>query len=84
MSLDYQPRQMEFSVRWYWNLGVRNCWNAQTLDRIRFAPMAAHDAFGFGCLIIPAFAKGVLHRDGKGMSFCARDSSDWTEYYVNR
>ena len=62
------------------------------LDRIRFGPMAADDTFGFldpsvvlrGCHIIPAFAKGKLHSDGKGMSLCARDSSDWSEYYVNR
>jgi hypothetical protein len=91
--LDYQPRRMEFLwVRWYRNSGVVPNWNGQTLDRIRFAPMAADDAFGFidpsvvlrSCHLIPAFAKGMLHRDGKGMSFCARDSSDWVEYYVNR
>jgi hypothetical protein len=91
--LDYQPRRMEFLwVRWYRNSGVVPNWNGQTLDRIRFAPMAADDAFGFidpsvvlrSCHLIPAFAKGMSHRDGKGMSFCARDSSDWVEYYVNR
>jgi hypothetical protein len=92
--LDYQPRRMEFLwVRWYQHSGVAPvCWNAQTLDRIHFAPMAADDAFGFvdpsivlrSCHIIPAFATKMLHTDGKGMSFCARDSSDWAEYYVNR
>jgi hypothetical protein len=90
---DYQSRRMEFLwVRWYRNTGtIVNGWNDR-LDRINFGSMADDDTFGFldpsivlrGCHLIPAFAKGKLHRDGKGMSLCAQDSLDWTEYYVNR
>jgi hypothetical protein len=92
--VDYQPRRMEFLwVRWYVDTGkMRAGWEAKKLDRIRFLPVADDDAFGFvdpsdvlrGCQIIPAFARGLLHVDGKGLSSCARDSSDWVEYYVNR
>ncbi|KIM91270.1 hypothetical protein PILCRDRAFT_1439 [Piloderma croceum F 1598] len=54
--------------------------------------MAKDDAFGFldpsdvlrGSHIVPAFAKGKLHPDGKGLLHLAQDSSDWIEYYVNR
>jgi hypothetical protein len=35
------------------------------------------------CHIIPAFAKGKHHVNGMGLLWCARDSSDWIEYYVN-
>ena len=90
----YQPRRMEFLwVRWYKNDAVEfNGWDMQKLDRIRFPPIAEGDSFGFidpstvlrGCHLIPAFARGRLHTDGKGMSHCARDASDWSEYYVNR
>jgi hypothetical protein len=54
--------------------------------------MNEDDTFGFldpsdvlrSCHIIPAFAKGKLHADGKGLSALAHDSPDWTMYYVNR
>jgi hypothetical protein len=92
--IDYQPHRFEFLwVRWYKNSGVvRNGWLDQKLDRIRFPPMADPDSFGFvdpsdvlrGCHVIPAFSRGKLYSDGKGMSTCARDSGDWAEYYVNR
>jgi hypothetical protein len=92
--LTYRPRRMEFLwVRWYNSTGVlHNGWNTQTLDRIRFPSMAEDDAFGIidpsvvirSCHIIPTFAKGRRHDDGKGMSRLARDSGDWAEYYVNR
>jgi hypothetical protein len=91
---DYKPRRMEFLwVRWYRNMGVvKTGWQTRKLDRVRFLPVADDDAFGFidpsdvlrSCHIIPAFAKGLLHVDGKGLSRCACDSSDWVEYYVNR
>jgi hypothetical protein len=92
--LDYQPQQMEFLwVRWYQPAGVvRTGWDARKLHRIRFSPMGVPDAFGFinpldvlrSCHVIPAFSKGQVHDDGKGLSFCAQDSTDWAEYYVNR
>jgi hypothetical protein len=91
---DYQPRRIEFLwVRWYRNVGViKTGWQARKLDRVQFQPVADDGAFGFvdpsdvlrSCHIIPAFAKGRLHVDGKGLSRCARDFSDWVEYYINR
>jgi hypothetical protein len=92
--LDYQPRRTEFLwVRWYQNIEA-GCtgWGAHKLDHVRFPPITKDGAFGFidpldvlrSCHIIPMFAKGKLHIDGKGLSHCARDSSDWLEYYVNR
>jgi hypothetical protein len=91
---DRQPRRMEFLwVRWYNNnTVVRNGWDAQKLNRIRFPPIAVGDSFDFidpsavlrSCHVIPVFSRGRLHHDGKGMSRCAHDSSDWKEYYVNR
>jgi hypothetical protein len=92
--INYQPHRLEFLwVRWYENTGVsHNGWLDRKLDRIQFSPMAQEDAFGFvdpldivrGCHIIPAFSRGKVHLDGKGMSRCAGDNEDWTEYYVNR
>jgi hypothetical protein len=46
--------------------------------------MAEDEAFGFlnpsdvlrGSHVVPAFAKGKLHPDGKGLSHLAQDSSD--------
>jgi hypothetical protein len=91
--VNYQPHRMEFLwVRWYQSMGMLDGWKNHKLDRIRFAPMSADDTFVFidpadvlrACHIIPAFAKGKRHVDGMGLSWCARDSSDWVEYYVNR
>jgi hypothetical protein len=90
--INYQPRRMEFVfVRWYESTGeVPAGWEAKKLDRLRFLPMADDGAFGFidpsdimrSCHIIPTFARGMLHCDGKGLSSCARDYADWAEYYV--
>jgi hypothetical protein len=89
----HQSHRMEFLwVRWYCNTGVVQNGRKDTLDRISFGLMGDEGTFGFldpslvlrGCHLIPAFAKGQLYIDGKGMSLCARDSSDWREYYVNR
>jgi hypothetical protein len=92
--VNYQPYRMEFLwVRWYQSAGMPAAgWKSHKLDRIRFSPMSADDTFGFldpadvlrACHIIPAFAKGKRHVDGMGLSWCARDSLDWVEYYVNR
>jgi hypothetical protein len=92
--LDYQPRRIEFLwVRWYQNVGLeRTGWNGRKLDRIQFPPVSSDDAFGFidpsdvlrTCHVIPAFARGKRYWDGKGLSCCAQDSSEWAEYYVNR
>lgn len=91
--VNYQPHRLEFLwVRWYRNMEIASGWKARKLDRVQFPSMSDDDAFGFldpsdvlrGCHIVPAFAKGKLHSDSKGLSCCAQDSSDWVEYYVNR
>jgi len=92
--LDYRPHRLDFLwVRWYRTLEMRcTGWAAQKLDRIKFCAMAADDTFAFldpsdvvrSCHIIPAFARGKHYADGKGLSFLAHDSTDWTEYYINR
>jgi len=91
---DYQPIRMEFLwVRWYQNEEeIHNGWDTQKLDCIQFPPLTDDDAFGFidpsdilrSSHVIPAFAKGRLHVDGKGLSSCAKDATDWVAYYVNR
>ena len=91
--LDYQPIHMEFLwVRWYSDVEKGFSWNALKLDRLQFPPLTAEHAFGFidpsdvlrSCHIIPRFAQGRLHVDGKSISLCARDSSDWKAYYIAR
>jgi hypothetical protein len=92
--VDYQAHRLEVLwVRWLQSIEMASSgWEAQKLDRVRFLPMAHNDAFGFvdpsdvlrSCHIIPRFAKGWLHGDGRGLSACARDCKDWIEYYVGR
>lgn len=91
--VDYQPRRMEFLwVRWYRTTGSNSGWEDETLDRVQFLPMADDNAFDFidpfdvlrGCHIVPRFSNGRTHLDGKGLSRCARDTSDFLQYYVNR
>jgi hypothetical protein len=91
--VNYQPYRLEFLwVRWYRKMGIATGWKARKLDRVQFPSMSEGDTFGFldpsdvlrGSHVVPAFAKGKLHLDSKGLSYCAQDSSDWVEYYVNR
>lgn len=92
--VDYQPRRLDFLwVRWYRRMGmVRAGWDVRKLDRVHFPPMTDDGAFAFidpadvmrCCHIVPAFSRGKAHVSGKGLSLCARDSSDWVAYYVNR
>jgi hypothetical protein len=91
--LDYEPRRMEFLwVRWYRTVDVTATgWNALKLDRVEFPDLADNDACGFidpsdvlrGSHIIPSFARGrrLIIRD---ISLCARNSSDYLQYYVDR
>jgi hypothetical protein len=93
--MDYRPRRLEFLwVRWY-ELDPKvpaGGWSRSTLDRLQFPPMAEGNSFGFidpadvlrGGHIVPAFATGKRYADGEGLSRCARDSSDYHSYYVNR
>jgi hypothetical protein len=91
--LDYQPQRVEFLwVRWYDHVEIRSGWDARKLDQLRFPSAMDSDSYGFidpddvlrCCHIVPVFAKGRLHADGKGLSRCAKDSSDWVRYYINR
>jgi hypothetical protein len=85
---------MEFLwVRWYERVETVSAgWAARKLDRVHFPPVAEEGSFGFidpadvlrCCHIVPAFSGGKSHTDGRGLSLCARDSSDWAVYYVNR
>ena len=93
--VDYRPRRLEFLwVRWY-ELDPRapiGGWARSTLDRLRFPPMASKDAFGFldptdvvrAAHIVPKFSAGKRYIDADGLSRCAKDSSDWHSYFVNR
>ena len=93
-SKDFQSRRIEFLwVRWFETIQDHSSlWEQQTLDTVRFLPMADNDAFGFvdpadvlrGCHVIPAFADGRPHPDGAALSRWAGDSDDWKEYYINR
>ena len=92
--VDYQPRRMEFLwVRWYRSASmISTGWDICKLDCVQFPSVTEQDAFGFidpssilrSCHIIPSFARGIVHPDGRGLSLCARDSVDWLAYYVNR
>ena len=92
--VDYQPRRMEFLwVRWYQVIETANTgWCNFKLDCVQFPPVAEEGAFGFidpsdvlrGCHMMPSFARGKVHLDGRGLSLCAHDSGDWAAYYVNR
>lgn len=91
---DYRPRRMDFLwVRWYQRIETIHAgWGARRLDRLEFPAVGEENAFGFidpadvlrCCHIIPAFSSGRVHADGRGLSFCAGDSSDSKSYYVNR
>jgi hypothetical protein len=67
-------------------------WHDCEFDCIHFPPVTDKDAFGFidpsdvlrACHVIPSFARGKVHLDGRGSSRCAHDSLDWAAYYVNR
>ena len=93
--VNYQPRRMEFLwVRWFQYHSDKPLagWDSCRLDQLRFPSVASESAFGFvdpvdvvrGCHIIPRFARGQSHPDGKGLSKVAQDSGDWFSYYVGR
>lgn len=89
---DYRPIRIDFLwVRWFKTLSFGSL-KACAMERLGFPPMADEHAFGFldpsdmvrGCHLIPAFALGKRYSEGKGISFCARDSHDFHEYYVGQ
>jgi len=93
---DYRPQRMEFLwVRWFTNTQnepVQRSWRKRQLDCLQLLPVNHEDAFGFldpgnvlrGVHLVPRFAKGRCHPDGRGISECARDSNDWNQYYACR
>ena len=92
---DYAPRRLEFLwVRWFQRVELPDLagLGANCLDTVKFLPMARDDAFGFvdpndalrGSQLIPAFRRGKVHSDAKGLSKCAGDAQDWRIYCVNR
>lgn len=91
---DYVPRRLEFLwVRWFQYLRSQSVsWTDHRLDCVQFPPTASDGAFGFvdpsdvvrRSYIMPRFASGAVHRDGIGLSPCAKDAKDWKSYYVNR
>lgn len=81
--VDYRSHRIDFLwVRWYHHVDGLN--GQAPLGSIRFPPMAEPDAFGFVdpddvlrcCHIIPCFAQGLQHLDGRGISQCAQDKLD--------
>ena len=91
--LDYHARRLEFVwVQWYNHLQPYGSWSACTLDHLSFPPITADSAFGFidlndivrSCHIIPAFHRSHRHGNKRGLSFSARNSSDWIMYYLNQ
>lgn len=92
--LDYHPHRFDFLwVRWYRHMNPGTAgWRSLKLDQLEFYPVHDENAFGFvdpsevlrACHIIPLFSFRKRHEDGHGLSMCARDSSDWTRYVVNR
>lgn len=92
-SKDYWACHMEFLwVRWFEKLEQPSGWQQNSLDVLKFAPMAAPGTFGFvnpddvlkGCHLIPRFCTGWLHSDGISVSWIVGDADDWKNYYVNR
>jgi hypothetical protein len=95
-SLDFQPRHLDFLwVRWYEVINPQaatNSWDNFKLDSLQFLSIKDDDSLDFvdpkdvlhGCHIIPNFAKGKRHPDGKGFSPLAKDGEDYKEYYVGR
>jgi hypothetical protein len=93
--VDYRPRKVEVLwVRWFEHdaNAPTGSWSDSRLDRLCFPSMADEHSFGFldpadvirGCHIIPAFSTSRRYSDGRGISQCARDATDWRSYYLNR
>jgi hypothetical protein len=91
-----QPRRIEFLwVRWFESVRdrpVQDNWALQQLDVLQFLPVTHQHAFGFvdpadvlrSCHVIPRFAAGVRHIEGRGISHYAQDSKDWCQYFLGR
>jgi len=91
---DYEPRRFDFLwVRWFEVVNPASSgWEASKLDLVRFPPLCEEASLGFvdpkdvlrGCHILPAFAKGRRHRNGVGVSRCAKDGNDYMLYYIGQ
>jgi hypothetical protein len=92
----YHTQRMEFIWVRHFEIiddrAVQKGWSTASLDQLQFRPMDSQDAFGFvdpgqvirACHLIPRFAQGKQHVNGKGLSRCAKDGDDWQVYYANR
>ncbi|RDB29792.1 hypothetical protein Hypma_014062 [Hypsizygus marmoreus] len=95
-TVNYKVHRMEVLwVRWFEvvnDVAVGKGWTTGKLDRLRFVRISHEGAFGFAdpnqvlraCHILPCFAEGQRHIDGKGLSHLAQDGKDWNVYYANR
>ena len=92
-SKNYEARWFEFLwVRWYQYQGPSVQWSGSKLDLVSFPPITSEGAFGFvdpdnvlcACHMILVFSGGKKHLDGIGLSCCACDGLDWSQYYVNQ
>ncbi|KAG1759885.1 hypothetical protein EDD22DRAFT_781892 [Suillus occidentalis] len=93
--VDYRSHRIDFLwVHWYRHLGKHSQASRQaslSLDHVCFPPIGEQDSFGFidpddvlrCCHVIPHFAQGLQHLDGRGISLCAQDQLDWKSYYIN-
>ena len=91
---DFEARRFDFLwVRWFEVVNPGSAgWSASKLDSVRFPPMNKNYSFSFvdpkdvlrGCHILPAFAKGKQHKDGIGISHCAKDGNDYNQYFVGQ
>ena len=91
--IDYHPRRLDVLwVRWFQLTESPPGLGTRRLDPVSFLAQASEAAFGFldpsdvlrGCQIIPAFKKGRVHEDGRGLSRYAGDANDWRGYLVNK
>ena len=91
-SKNYEARQFKFLwVRWYQYEGLNVQWSDSKLDLVSFPPITTEGAFGFidpnnvlcACHIKPFFSDGKKHQDRVGLSHCACDAHDWSQYCVN-
>ncbi|KAI0311994.1 hypothetical protein OF83DRAFT_1219078 [Amylostereum chailletii] len=90
--LDYKPRRIDFLWVRYYRRGFSA--PGYRMEQVYFPPTTEPGAFGFidpadvirGCHIVPAFALGYKHPEGKGTSAntLANDGDDFNTYYHNQ
>ena len=91
---DYKVRCFDFLwVQWYEDVDPGSCgWSNSSLDSVRFSSLNDNESFGFvdpvdilrGCHIIPAFSSSKRQEIRIDVSWCAKDSKDYKQYYIGR